>query len=186
MRRPGTRQGRGGTVPAKPHQIGLTPSKPRQSPGAMLLPDWAGAPPAGRACSRETLSDKTQSLSEPGRVVELADTRDLGSRGAIRAGSSPVAPTNPPGPGRGHRQPPGGTANHAKYAKRVFWVAAGSAGHEGTHASSGWAGAGVRPGRGEEKCLGYPFPQSKKIRFRVFRVVRGSLHPCAKAPSPVY
>ena len=29
-----------------------------------------------------------------GRVVELADTRDLGSRGEIRAGSSPVAPTN--------------------------------------------------------------------------------------------
>jgi hypothetical protein len=28
-----------------------------------------------------------------GRVVELADTRDLGSRGAIRAGSTPVAPT---------------------------------------------------------------------------------------------
>jgi methylenetetrahydrofolate reductase (NADPH) len=33
---------------------------------------------------------------EPGRVVELADTQDLGSCGAIRAGSSPVAPTKFP------------------------------------------------------------------------------------------
>ena len=30
----------------------------------------------------------------PGEVSELADERDLGSRGATRAGSSPAFPTN--------------------------------------------------------------------------------------------
>lgn len=32
--------------------------------------------------------------SSGGRVAELADARDLGSRGVIRVGSTPIAPTN--------------------------------------------------------------------------------------------
>jgi hypothetical protein len=34
-------------------------------------------------------------LAHSGRVAELADAKDLGSFGAILAGSTPVAPTNP-------------------------------------------------------------------------------------------
>lgn len=67
---------------------------PRDASELPSHPGLRGTFTFARVAGEKTLSFRPGLFSVCGRVAELADAKDLGSFGAILAGSTPVAPTN--------------------------------------------------------------------------------------------